>query len=138
MPKVRRAAGKRGEQGVEHGLLGAQALDRLASRRLRYVLKPILDDRIVRGHRDWIGCAGYALPQSRLSALRVLISCRLGHDSPCKRAHRADTPERAKGIRLATELGVADLAAGAAVDYWVPARASPVEPGSLGRDDSHS
>src|SRR2546423_4676728 len=22
-----------------------------------------------------------------------------------------------------------------AVDYWVPARASPVEPGSLGRDD---
>ena len=23
-----------------------------------------------------------------------------------------------------------------AVDYWVPARASPVEPGSLGRDDS--
>ena len=23
-----------------------------------------------------------------------------------------------------------------AVDYWVPARASPAEPGSLGRDDS--
>src|ERR1700738_4061925 len=23
-----------------------------------------------------------------------------------------------------------------AMDYWVPARASPVEPGSLGRDDS--
>ena len=23
-----------------------------------------------------------------------------------------------------------------AVDYWVPARASPVEPGSLGRDDN--
>jgi hypothetical protein len=22
------------------------------------------------------------------------------------------------------------------VDYWVPARASPVEPGSLGRDDN--
>jgi hypothetical protein len=24
-----------------------------------------------------------------------------------------------------------------AVDYWVPARARPVEPGALGRDDSH-
>ena len=100
MPKVRRAAGKRGEQGVEHGLLGAQALDRRASRRLRYVLKPMLDDRIVRGHRDWIGCAGYALPQSPLSALRVLISssiCRLGHDSPCSRRHRADTTATRKG-----------------------------------------
>ena len=25
-----------------------------------------------------------------------------------------------------------------AVDYWVPARASPVKSGSLGRDDGHS
>src|SRR6266550_4608379 len=50
-------------------------------------------------------------------------------------------PAERAGLRPASEsrnpVTKAVCAFTPAVDYWVPARASPVEPGSLGRDDSH-
>ena len=54
--------------------------------------------------------------------------------------HTVIPAERA-GLRPASESRNPVIKAAAAftpaVDYWVPARARPVEPGALGRDDSH-
>jgi len=51
-------------------------------------------------------------------------------------------PAEQAGLRPASEsrnpVTEAVAAYTPAVDYWVPARASPVELGSLGRDDGHS
>src|SRR5256714_5645047 len=66
-------------------------------------------------------------------ALMTMLPCHATASVPVILAERA-------GLRPASESRNPVIKAvrgfTPAVDYWVPARASPVEPGSLGRDDS--
>jgi hypothetical protein len=73
--------------------------------------------------------------QAGLSRLAPTIGCALWRNILACHSGRAS-----RGFRPASEsrnpVFKAVRAFTPAVDYWVPARASPVEPGSLGRDDN--